>query len=103
MGKLFAALSMSLDGYSAGPSDGREHPMGEGGERLHRWMFPAGDVSRSIVEERFGGLGAVIIGRRMFDNGDAAAGVKIEQLAARCEMPAERCLRHLAHRRVATR
>ena len=39
MGKLYADISISLDGYVAGPDIGPENPLGEGGERLHEWAF----------------------------------------------------------------
>lgn len=39
MGKVTAQLSMSLDGYIAGPNVGPDNPMGDGGEELHEWVF----------------------------------------------------------------
>ena len=41
MGVLTADISMSLDGFIAGPNDSPENPLGDGGERLHEWMFCA--------------------------------------------------------------
>jgi hypothetical protein len=38
MGMLTLDISMSLDGFVAGPSPSLEHPLGEGGERLHEWV-----------------------------------------------------------------
>jgi dihydrofolate reductase len=64
-GKVFLHLSMSLDGFAAGPNIGPEHPLGEGGERLHAWM--ADDPE--IAGEFFAGTGAFVLGRRMFDVG----------------------------------
>lgn len=32
-------FAVSLDGYAAGPSQGPDHPLGVGGERLHQWAF----------------------------------------------------------------
>jgi dihydrofolate reductase len=60
-------LSLSLDGYGAGPRQSTEDPLGVGGERLHEWIF--GD--RTPVDERFvaagtEGIGATIMGRNMF-------------------------------------
>jgi dihydrofolate reductase len=60
-------LSISLDGYVAGPSQTREEPLGHDGERLHEWMF----VDRDPVDHRFWaagqeGIGAAIMGRNMF-------------------------------------
>jgi dihydrofolate reductase len=63
-------LSMSLDGYVAGPAQSVDHPLGVGGERLHDWMF--GQPSeRTAVDDRFRargteGIGATIMGRNMF-------------------------------------
>ena len=37
MGKVSVGLTMSLDGFIAGPNDGPERPLGEGGERLFEW------------------------------------------------------------------
>jgi hypothetical protein len=42
MGKVLLELSMSLDGYVAGPDVSPEAPMGRGGEVLHEWMSRAG-------------------------------------------------------------
>jgi hypothetical protein len=38
--KLRFRISMSLDGFIAGPNQGREHPLGVGGDRLHEWAYP---------------------------------------------------------------
>lgn len=64
-GKVLLSLSMSLDGFAAGPNIGPDHPLGEGGERLHTWM--ADDPE--IAAELFAGTGAFILGKRMFDVG----------------------------------
>jgi dihydrofolate reductase len=60
-------LSMSLDGYVAGPNQSRAEPLGHDGERLHDWMF----VDRDPVDHRFWAagqesIGATIMGRNMF-------------------------------------
>ena len=67
---LVQNLSLSLDGYAAGPHQSPEHPLGVGGEQLHRWMFPE-EGTRGAVDERFAarfdvGVGATIMGRNMF-------------------------------------
>jgi dihydrofolate reductase len=64
-GKVFLHLSMSLDGFAAGPNIGLEHPLGKGGERLHAWMTD----NPEIAGEFFAGTGAFMLGRRMFDLG----------------------------------
>ncbi len=43
MGKVSTGLSMSLDGFIAGPNDGPGSPLGEGGERLFAW-YSSGDT-----------------------------------------------------------
>ncbi len=72
---------MSLDGFIAGPNDGVELPLGAGGERLHQWVYDlaswrerhglAGGETNSdteVLDEAFENIGAVIVGKRMFDN-----------------------------------
>jgi dihydrofolate reductase len=70
---------MSLDGYTAGPQQSVENPLGIGGERLHEWIVPLAawraphglpggkvDESTPVVEELQANLGATIMGRNMF-------------------------------------
>ena len=72
-------ISMSLDGFVAGPDQSVDEPLGIGGLRLHEWVFPlavwreshgqtGGDVtpSSAIVEESQTNIGATIMGRNMF-------------------------------------
>ncbi|MFD1147373.1 dihydrofolate reductase family protein [Saccharothrix hoggarensis] len=66
MGKVVLNGSVSLDGYSAGPNVGDDHPMGEGGERLHRWLFAEGSDRDAAFAAS---VGAVVLGRRTFDLG----------------------------------
>ena len=71
MGKVLMEITMSLDGYTAGPDDSDEFPLGRGGERLHDWMFTgrsAGESAR-FETEHFSTIGALILGRRMADLG----------------------------------
>lgn len=80
MGKVTSDISISLDGFITGPNDGLELGLGEGGERLHQWMYDlaswrephgleGGKTNRDaeILEEAFKNIGATIMGRRMFD------------------------------------
>jgi dihydrofolate reductase len=70
-GSVFLEISMSLDGFIAGPDVNAAQPMGEGGERLHDWMF-SGKTEREaqeLQEALFATVGAVVIGRRTFDLG----------------------------------
>jgi dihydrofolate reductase len=70
---------MSLDGYTAGPRQSTENPLGIGGTRLHEWAFPlaawrkphgleggAVNESTQVVEESLANVGATIMGRNMF-------------------------------------
>jgi dihydrofolate reductase len=58
--------AISLDGFTAGPNQSLEHPLGEGAEnRLHRWMFEAAEENREELD-RLGGHDAYVMGRNMF-------------------------------------
>ena len=71
-------MSMSLDGFIAGPDVSVAHPMGVGGERLHEWLFAAardaGDAK--VAGEMFAHdtTGAVLIGNTTFTAGEAPCG-----------------------------
>lgn len=79
MSKVVIDLSISVDGFIAGPNESTEQPLGEGGEVLHRWMFSGhlpsrysdffrfDEASRSVMDEAFGSEGAVLFGRRTYD------------------------------------
>ncbi|HEU5156054.1 MAG TPA: dihydrofolate reductase family protein [Streptosporangiaceae bacterium] len=72
MNKIVLDVSVSLDGFTAGPNVDEREPMGEGGERLHDWMAgqgPDGGVDIAVREETDARVGAVVIGRRTFDLG----------------------------------
>lgn len=72
MGRVVMAFSMSLDGFVAGPRVSVELPMGEGGERLHEWLFnesPDRGVDPEMARELSDSVGAVVLGRRTFDVG----------------------------------
>jgi dihydrofolate reductase len=79
MSKLRCHISVSLDGFVAGPNQSAENPLGEGGERLHEWVIQlaawreshgheGGVVNESgrIVEESRANVGAAVMGRNMF-------------------------------------
>ncbi len=79
MAKLRFGLSVSLDGYIAGPNPSEQHPLGENGMRLHEWAFElaawrrphgrdGGEVNAStpVVEDALASVGATIMGRNMF-------------------------------------
>jgi dihydrofolate reductase len=65
MAKLILDISMSLDGFIAGPNRSLDRPLGEGG--LERW---AGEVAS--YREQHGNTGATVVGRRMFSGADGA-------------------------------
>ena len=82
MGKVATGLTMSLDGFIAGPNDGPEHPLGEGGMRLFDWyssgdteyVVPSGGMtfevsaqSAEMLRGVFSSMGAIVTGRRTFD------------------------------------
>ena len=69
MSRLTCQISVSLDGYVAGPSQGPDDPLGEGGLRLHEWLF-AGEGPE--LREGVKSCGAFIMGRNMFGPGRGA-------------------------------
>lgn len=71
MGSVILHVTMSLDGFMAGPNVSATHPMGEGGLRLHEWVFntSTSDIDAQVVNELFATTGAVILGRQTFDVG----------------------------------
>jgi dihydrofolate reductase len=85
--KVTAEISMSLDGFVAGPNDSVDNGLGDGGERLHEWVLrlrswreahgrEGGETGPD--DERFAAAiessGAVVMGRRMFDHGEGPWG-----------------------------
>ncbi|HEY8082534.1 MAG TPA: dihydrofolate reductase family protein [Solirubrobacterales bacterium] len=82
MSELKFQISISLDGFAAGPNQSEEHPLGEGGEQLHEWVVKlaawrephgkeGGEVNASteIFEEALDNVGATVMGRNMFGGG----------------------------------
>jgi dihydrofolate reductase len=83
MSKLKLNMTMSLDGFVAGPNQSENDPLGIGGMQLHQWLLPlkafrethggeeGGEVNAStpIAEEILGNVGATIMGRNMFGGG----------------------------------
>jgi dihydrofolate reductase len=77
--KLRLKISMSLDGFVAGPNQSVDNPLGIGGMRLHEWAFAlaifrsehemeGGVINEStrVVEESLANIGATVMGRNMF-------------------------------------
>jgi dihydrofolate reductase len=82
MGKFRFHISVSLDGFVAGPDQSEENPLGVDGLRLHEWVFDlevwrksqgleGGEVNAStpVVEEVQSSVGATVMGRNMFGGG----------------------------------
>jgi dihydrofolate reductase len=80
MGRVTSDMTMSLDGFIAGPNDSARLGLGEGGERLHEWMYhlasfherhgrEGGETGTDddVLAEAFENVGAHVMGRRMFD------------------------------------
>jgi dihydrofolate reductase len=83
MGSVTCHISISLDGFVAGPNQSVDNPIGEGGMRLHEWVFATDswraqhgleggerNADAEVVDDAFKGVGAYIMGRRMFGGGD---------------------------------
>ena len=83
MGNLILDISMSLDGFVAGPDPTLDDPLGKGGERLHEWAFAAAawreahgkdggeqNTDSEVTAEHLRDLGATVMGRRMFSGGE---------------------------------
>ena len=82
MSRLRFNISMSLDGFIAGPNQSEENPLGLGGMGLHEWAFALEawrkrhgreggevNVSTQVVEESLENVGATVMGRNMFGGG----------------------------------
>jgi dihydrofolate reductase len=68
MGNVVIDMSMSLDGYIAAPNDNPEQGLGEDGMRLHNWAFDDPSVFERVYGNMVEETGAVIMGRRSYDN-----------------------------------
>jgi dihydrofolate reductase len=67
MGKVVLDITMSLDGFIAGPDISRENPLGKGGERLHNWLFKEKTKQDEVIlNEVVETSGAVITGGRTY-------------------------------------
>jgi dihydrofolate reductase len=86
MTKVAAGITISLDGYITGPDDGPGRGLGEGGERLHYWVFggpwsydqqPRGEptgADKEVLDEAFARVGAVVGGRNTYEAAQAWGG-----------------------------
>jgi dihydrofolate reductase len=82
MGKVIFENSVSLDGYTAGPNDGPDNGLGDGGQALFTWynngdvafpmagtdmVFKVSQASADLLKETWSTFGSMVAGRRMFD------------------------------------
>ena len=86
MSKVVAGITTSVDGYVAGPHDGPGKGLGDGGERLHYWVFggpwsyggpPTGEMQpedREWLDAVSARVGAVVGGRGTYDAAEAWGG-----------------------------
>jgi dihydrofolate reductase len=85
MGKVVLDISVSLDGFVAGPHPTLEDPLGENGERLHDWLVSSAswrethgleggedNAASKLFAEELAAQGAVVMGRRMFSGGSGS-------------------------------
>jgi dihydrofolate reductase len=82
MSKVIAAITTTVDGYVSGPDDGPGQGLGEGGERLHYWVFggpwsyaeePTGEMlpeDKAWMDEAMGRLGAIVGGRWTYESAE---------------------------------
>jgi dihydrofolate reductase len=68
MTKVTCDMTISIDGFAAGPRQSSAEPLGEGGGRLHRWMFEQPDENAAAIDG-VTSAGAYIMGRNMFTPG----------------------------------
>lgn len=84
-GRVICQISISLDGFVAGPNQSLQNPIGEGGMRLHEWLFATANWHRrqgeaggedgpdsEVADELNQDIGAYIMGRNMFGGGTGA-------------------------------
>jgi len=86
MAQVNAGITTSLDGYIVGPNDGPGRGLGDGGERLHYWVFggpwsydeePRGEATgadKELLDDAFGRVGAIVGGRNTFEAAEAWGG-----------------------------
>jgi len=86
MTQVNAGITTSLDGYIVGPNDGPGRGLGDGGERLHYWVFggpwsydeePRGEptgADKEVLDDAFARVGAVVGGRNTYEAAEAWGG-----------------------------
>jgi len=85
MSKVFVDMGISLDGFIAGPNGGQKNPLGDNGLKIHEWMFnqksfrshlgmeggETNNADNDIIENIFNRIGANIMCKKMFIEGEA--------------------------------
>lgn len=109
MGKVCVELSMSLDGFIAGPNDSPENGLGDGGDALFQWyssgdtdfplpgtdmVFRVSRASADFLREHWFATGASVTGRRTFDiahgwGGNPPGGADAKYFVVTHNVPAE--------------
>ncbi|HEY7281056.1 MAG TPA: dihydrofolate reductase family protein [Actinomycetota bacterium] len=86
MTSVVAAITISLDGYITGPNDGPGRGLGDGGERLHYWVFggswsyeaerrgEATGADKEYLDGAMARVGAIVVGRGMYEAAEAWGG-----------------------------
>ena len=85
MSSVTSQISISLDGFLAGPDQSFEDPLGKGGMRLHEWALATvswreqhgreggeSGADSAVIEEAVEGVGAYVMGRNMFGGGEGS-------------------------------
>ena len=91
MSKAVLSMSMSLDGFIAGPDDGPGNGLGDGGHRLHEWILTGAEAGHREAVDRLDGVnrevmdevmstGAVVVGRRTFEFAGGWGGDHLDEL-----------------------
>ncbi|MGH3090613.1 MAG: dihydrofolate reductase family protein, partial [Rubrobacteraceae bacterium] len=68
MTKVILDMSTSLDGFITASNRRPEEPMGDGGEQLHGWFFGEDERDRDVLARAGESLGALVCGRRTYDD-----------------------------------
>jgi dihydrofolate reductase len=86
MEKVVASITISLDGFITGPNDGPGRGLGDGGERLHYWVFggpwsydeerrgEATGADKEYLDKGLARAGSVVVGRGMYESAEAWGG-----------------------------
>jgi len=91
MSRVFFDISMSLDGFITGANRTPEEPLGDEGEHLHDWAFNSRDeYNRNLIPRSVSTLGAVICGRRSYDDSLPGEGSRLDLQTSRVNRPLQK-------------